>query len=291
MRTTLFLLALAVAACGDDGGSPDAGPTATDYDGTWLISSVTLPGTGTLTRDGTPVAFRGDAVFRATSATTGTLDVRQVILRDGLIDSEVMAFTIGVTVEPGRWLLTETDGVSVYTAALTGEHLVLTLDAADPRTTSPDPATAIIVDRVAPWSTAVVGTWDLVSMTFTDRTIVAETCVALQPGVVWGRLSMKITFDVRLRFMRTMTTSTYSDEGCATLTGTQTALQTGLAEEEGGAALRMWGVEDDRAEYISFSIAASDERMTLARTGCLPLPACEDDAPTTVVVAPGVPPR
>lgn len=293
-RRFLIGLVLIAGGCGgDDGGGPDAGvvdaaPIAGDFAGTWVMTSMTVPVEGTLVtllRDAEPRGLRGDAVFVATGASAGTLDVRQVVLEDGLIASEVWLTLADVTVEPGRWVVSEPAGkVTVFTTALAGDHLVLTLDPADPRTTAVDPPRTIVVDRVTPWTTTVVGAWDLVSMQLPDGTVTAGACTEVQPGSAWAVVTMDIAFSARLMFERSMTMTGYSDAACTVVTGTQTSVQTGYAEEEGGTVLRLWGREGDTREHLRFDLAVTGDAATLTRTACRPLPACEGETPLVVNV-------
>lgn len=276
-----LLAALALApACG-------GGVDAHDYDGTWLISSLTLAGESgpvTLTRDGAPVSIRGDAVFAATSDTAATMKVRQLVLDEGLPANDVETPAVSVAVEEGRWILTESGEVSVFTTELEGEHLMLMLDPEDTRNTAADPPLEIMVDRVAPWSTACVGSWDLVSMTTSAGTITGNACT--RAGDRWFKPQMMISFDSRLLFQRILIITSYADAACTDLVDMQSTMQLGYAEEESGAALRMWGVEPATAtaEYLAFSTAVAGDTMTLTRTACLPMPSCTTSAPTTVVV-------
>jgi hypothetical protein len=294
MQATRVYAALAalLLGCGDDEAAPvdapvDTAPVAADFAGFWLISSVTLPSQGgylTLLRGGDPMGFRGDTVFAATGPTSGTLDVRQVVLNEGLIAGEIMSLVAQIEVESGRWLLTEPGGgVAVFTTTLAGDHLELMLDPADPRVTSTDPPKQIIVDRVPPWTTTLVGSWELVSMQTPDGMVYANTCIELDPGVTWGKVAMAIAIDPRLLFQRDMTMTTFSDDQCANRTGESTSTQLGFAEQE-GAALRIWGVEAGEAEYQGFSVSASGDETSLTRTACLPAPDCEGSAPLVVVV-------
>jgi hypothetical protein len=292
MRTTPLALLLLAAACGGDGvtpdgpPTPDAPPTAERFAGFWLMTSieVTTPtGSMTLERDGDP-GVRGDVVFTATGAESGTLDVRQVLLDAGLVASEIMAMGAEVALEGDTWLLTEQGGgVIVFDSALAGDHLVLTVDADDPRTTATDPPQRIELDRVPPWTTTVVGGWQLVSITLPSGTIPANTCLELAPGT-WGTVQMNILFSTRHLFMREMIQTRYSDEQCTALVDTTTSTQDGYAEEENDATLRIWGIEAGVAEYQAFTMVLAGEEATLTRTACLPQPACEDSAPLTVVV-------
>lgn len=283
-RATLLLLPwLALAsACGDDGVK------ASDYEGTWLIESMTVPteaGELTLTRDGVPDAIRGDVVFTATGDTTATMNARQVLLVQGLPADQVSSTDLAVAVEEGRWVLTETDGVTVFDVMKhDGDALMLTVDLTDPRTTTTNPPREIMVRRVTPWGTACVGAWDLVSMTSAGGTITANVCTELVAGQRWGKLQMAVSFDGRLLFSRTMTMTTYADAACTSLVSTESSLQAGLAEEDAGAALRIWALEGDNAEHLAFTISEVGEVMTLTRTACLPMPSCASEAPTTVVV-------
>lgn len=287
MRTPLLCLgaavALVLAACGDD-----STPEAADYDGQWLMTELVVDDDGsplTLRRDGVAQGIRADIVFAATGPLTGTLDVRQVVLVDGLIAGPIAEPTGTVAVEPDRWVMTDPDGeVIVFATALDQDHLVLTHDPTDPRDTATDPPRSVTVDRVSPWSTTTVGSWDLVSITSDGTTIVAGTCLEVQAGTRWGKLTMVIEIGDRLLFSRVMTTTLYSDAACTAQTTQTTSTQTGYGEEEADATLRMWAVEGDRSEFQQFSIAVAGPSLTLTRTSCLPTPACLTSAPTEVVV-------
>ena len=286
-------VALVLGGCGGDDGTPvDAAidapaVTAADFAGLWLMTELIVDDGGsplTLRRDGVTQALRGDAQFTATATLTGELRVRQVALAQGLPASEIMTTTSAVAIEPDRWILTEPGGgVLVFLAARTGDHLVLTHDPSDPRDTATDPPIAVTVDRVAPWSTTMVGAWDLVSITVGGDTYLAGACTPIGAGA-WGTIAMAIDIDDRLMFTRIMTTRRYSDAGCTSATGTTSSTQLGLAEEESGLRARIWGVEGDTREYQAFDLATAGGDLTLTRTACLPQPACLDTAPTQVVV-------
>jgi hypothetical protein len=291
----LLVVAFLVAGCGGDDGEPadagidaafDAPPVASDLDGLWLMSSLTIPVEGTVVtfvRGGTPQGLRADVLFTASGATTTDLQVRQALLADGLLASEIGSFDIPVVIEPDRWVMTVPDGVLVVTATRTGEHLVLAPHPDDPRTTAENPPREIVLDRATPWTTSSVGEWDLVSITNVDGTITAGACTAVGAST-WATMTMDIGFTGRLLFERLMTVHVYADDACTTSTGMQTSTQLGYAEEEGEATLRMWGVEGDEREYLVFSLSLVGDTMTLTRTDCLPQPACESEAPTVVVV-------
>jgi hypothetical protein len=286
----------ALSACGGSEATPDGAVdapidapaiTADDYAGLWLITELALAGDDgpqTLRRDGVAEAIRGDARFAATGETTGTLEVRQVLLREGLIASPIFVEISDVTIESDRWLVRNTaEEVVVFTTALVGDHLVLTHDPSDPRDTAPDPPDHVIVDRIAPWTSDLVGAWDLVTITIGETTRPANTCVEVAPGTTWAMLTMDIDIDARLLFTRVMTTRTYSDEGCLAQTGEESSTQSGYAESQPGA-LRIWGIEGERAEYQEFAVGLDGDTATLSRGACLPLPECQDEAPTEVVI-------
>jgi hypothetical protein len=172
--------------------------------------------------------------------------------------------------------------VIVFTMALTGDHLVLSLDPDDPRVTATDPPRAIVLDRVTPWTTTTVGDWVLVSLTNASGTITGDVCTAA--GGAWMKVHMAIAISDRQLFERVMTLTSYSDDACTTLVNTQTSTQVGYGEEAGGNVLRIWGVEADNEEYQAFALSQASGVLTLTRTACLPQPACEDEAPTSVVV-------
>jgi hypothetical protein len=288
--------AIPLIACGDDDATPDAAidappdapaVTAADYAGLWLITEMEIPdgdGTLTLRRDGVAQAIRGDAVFTPGGETTGALDVRQVALIEGLIASPIFEDPNEVTVEPDRWLVRNTaDEVVVFLTELAGDHLVLTHDPTDPRDTQPDPPDHVIVDRVPAWSTDLVGSWDLVSMTTGGTTYLADQCIELSPATMWGKLTMDIEIEARLLFTRVLTLRSYSDDGCTVQTGEEVSTQFGYGEAEPGA-LRMWAIEEEDAEYQEFAVSIDGDTATLTRGACLPLPDCTESAPTEVVV-------
>jgi hypothetical protein len=279
--STLLLSTLLLApACADDG------VRAADFDGLWLMTSMTLPtddGTITVSRDGTPQGLRGDAVFTATDGEHAALAVRQVLLQDGLIASEVQAMDLAVLVEEDRWVLTDDDDeVTVFTTALDDDHLVLTPDADDPRHTAGSPPSEVVLDRAEPWSTRLVGDWELVSMELPSGEIVADTCFEIQPDL-WVTVSMDIAIDERQLFERLMTLTRWTDAACTLGAQQQESLQVGYGEDD-GVTLRMWATEEGSSEYQAFTISGAGDELTLSRTDCLPLPACEDEAPLEVVV-------
>ena len=291
-RALILAAGAMLASCGGDDGTPvDAAvdaSAAAEYQGLWLLTELVFDDGGTpitVRRDGVTQALRGDAQFDATGAATGRLQVRQLLLASGLPASAVMSTTHDVVVEPGRWVLTDvaSGDVTVFTTALTGDHLVLTHDAADPRDTAANPPRSVTVDRVAPWSTTMVGQWDLVSITFGGTTVIADSCYAPMPST-WVRMTMAITIDARLGFERVMTMRIFSDDTCTTQVDTTSSTQLGMAEEEGGLHARIWGVENDRREYQAFDLSHAGSDLVLTRTACLPSPDCDTTAPTEVVV-------
>lgn len=287
----LAFLAASLLACGEDSPSPDAGIdapfTSTSFEGLWLMTSLTMTPEGTpitVRRDGTPRSLRGDVVLSATGATSASLSVRQALLEGGLLTGDVMHLVAHVAMEPTRWRLTEPEGkVAVFTASGQGDHLQLDRAATDPEHTSPDAPLQIVLDRVAPWATTAVSGWDLVTMRLPDRTITAGACTEVDAGQRWGKISMVIRFSDRLLFFREMTTTLYSDATCETQLSTSTSVQVGMVEHE-GAAFRMWGMENGRAEFQAFTIAFTDDRADLTRTSCLPAPACNETAPLELTV-------
>ncbi|MBK9036269.1 MAG: hypothetical protein IPL61_34330 [Myxococcales bacterium] len=291
-NVTIMALALAVGCGGDDGASPDAAidappVTAAEYEGLWLMTELVVGDPSapqTLRRDGVTQALRADVQFTATGPRAGQLQVRQLVLAQGVPASPVMSSDHAVAVEDDRWLLTDADAsVLVLRTARTGDHLALTHDPSDPRDTATDPPISVSVDRVAPWSTVMRGGWDLVSITVGGSVMVAGACVPVATDV-WGTIGMQIDIDARLLFSRVMTTRLFSDAACTVETSTTSSTQLGLAEEEGGLHARIWGSEGDRHEYQAFDLTLAGADLTLTRTACLPQPACADSAPTEVVV-------
>lgn len=280
-------------ACGDGSSSPDAGIdaplSAESFNGLWLMTSLTIPGEDgplTLRRDGTPQSLRGDVVFTATGVASGSLSVRQVPLNQGVLEEDVSHLLAQVAVEPTRWLITEPEGtVAVFATTGAGGHLELAVDPTDPRHTSAGAPLKIVLDRAAPWGTTTVGAWDLVTMQLPDRTVVADACTALPEQEQWAKITMRIRFSDRLLFYREMHTSVYSDDTCTSVVSSSTSVQSGYVEHE-GSTLRIWGLENGRAEYQAFTLVISGN-ATLTRTACLPAPACESTAPRVVVVRRG----
>lgn len=296
-RTLLssFTLALTLLGCGGDPTvvvdaaiTIDAPPMATDFEGMWLMTELVVDDAGTprtLRRDGVPQALRGDVLLTPTGPYTATLDLRQALLSEGLLVSPVFHDVDAVLLEPDRWVLTTGDGeVVVFTTARTGERLVLTHDATDPRDTATDPPRSLIVERVTPWSSALVGAWDLVSITTGGQTVTAGACTPTAIPELWLTLTMRIDISPRLLFTRVMTTRRYADRACTQLTNEQSSTQAGMGEEVDRSALRIWATEGQRSEYQAFDLAIASELVTLARTACLPSPACLESAPTQVVV-------
>lgn len=285
MRSTRAVLSsipilVLASACGDDGVQ------ARDYAGTWLVTSMTLPEAAaprTLTRDGAPLSLRADVVIAATGATTATMTERQVVLEGGVPVAAPARTDLAIALEGERWVLTGTDGVMVYTTMRHGDALMLTLEPDDARTTVVDAPTELMLMPATPWTTACVGDWNLVSMTLGGNVIPGNTCTAVSGG--WAKVQMNVAFDGALLFDRMTRMTTYADAGCNVMLDLQSSIQVGLAEEEGGATLRMWAIEGDAAELLTFAIATAGSTMTLTRTACLPLPGCEATTPTTVVVA------
>lgn len=252
------------------------------------MTSLTLPSQGqtvTVVRDGQPQGLRADVVLRATGDAIGWLDVRQAILDQGLLTSPVMSLLVKVEIDGDRWLLTDPDGgVLVLVATETGDHLMLDLDRADPRLTAIDPPEQIMLDRAEAWPTTTVGSWDLLSMELPGGTVTPDQCVLVNPVGIWAKVAMRIDFDDRLLFTRTMTTSRYGESTCTTRIALDTEVQTGMAEEQTGT-LAMWSIdEDDRGGYIAFAMQEAGDQLTLTRASCLPWPDCDGDAPRTVVV-------
>lgn len=302
MRPIAVLVALVTLGwlgCGggDSGPPQDAGPdappdapglTAGDFDGLWLMTSLTITDDAgveqTLRRDGIAQAVRGDVVFTSADDDNGTIDVRQALLVNGLLAAEVMSITLDVTVEPDRWVLTDPDGgVIVLAAELAGDRLTLDLDEADPRNTADNPPRQIVLDRAEPWKKMVVGDWTLVSMTTPSGTLEAGECTEMDPGTSWALISMAIEFDSRLTFERTMEMQAFSDDQCTEPAGSMSSVQTGMAEDVDDT-LSIWGLENGDAEFIEFTTEMAGDDLVLTRETCLPSPACEDEAPLEVVV-------
>lgn len=285
------LLAASLLACGDGTSAPDAGVdapfTAESFEGLWLMTSLTVSSEGTpmtLRRDGTPNGLRGDVVLSAADAGNAALSVRQALLAEGVLANEASHLVAQASLEPTRWRITEPEGkVAVFTATGQGDHLQLDRAATDPQHTSPDAPLQIVLDRAAPWLTTAVGGWDLVTMRLPDRLVTAGACTELAPEQRWGKVTMVIRFTDRLLFFREMTTALYSDAQCQVQVSTATSNQVGLAEHE-GTTLRIWGLENGRAEFQAFTITFTDERADLTRTACLPTPACTETAPLELTV-------
>ena len=281
LRVALLCLPL-LAACGDDG------VTADEYAGTWLITSMTVTaptgGAVTYTRDGDPMALRGDVVIAATGDTAATMHVRQMLLENEVPVAAAQSVDVTIALDGDRWVVTEPDAVTVFTAMVhEGEHLMLTLDPDDPRTTATDPPREVQAMRAEPWGTACVGGWDLVSMTIAGTTYTANECLPLG-GDRWGKLQMMIAFDGWLTFSQTTLVATYRDAACTDLVSMNTTSAAGLAEEDAGAALRLWSRDADSGEHLELAITTAGDLMTLDRTACAPMPACIDGAPTRIIV-------
>lgn len=297
MRLATALAVIFTIGCGGTSSTPDAGPdapsdgglTARDFDGFWLMTSLTIVDEGgverTLKRDGIAQSIRADVQFASSGDDSGAIDVRQAVLVNGLLADEVMSMTLDVTVEPDRWLMTDPDGgVIVLAAELAGDRLTLDLDAADPRNTAENPPIQIVLERAEPWTTRVVGDWALVSMTTPSGTLEAGACTEMNPGTTWALMSMAISFDARLLFERTMHVDAFSDDQCTAPDGSMTSVQTGMAEEVDDATLSIWAIENGEAEFLEFTIGEDGDTTVLTRTACLPSPVCGDEAPLEVVV-------
>jgi hypothetical protein len=283
IQLATLLCASLLAACGGDDVD------ARDYDGTWLLTSMTIPteaGETTLTREGTPTSVRGDVVIAATGDTSAAMHVRQIGLELGVPATEVMSQDMAVEVEEGRWVLTEDGGqVTVFAVALHGdEHLVLTYDPEDSRNTAENPPREVQAMRATPWGRSLVGTWDAVSMQVGTTSMQMNTCTAI--GDRWYQVQASLTVDEWLVSERTLTAALYSDAGCTQVMDSNQFVQTGLAEEE-GPVLRTWSIEVGGDEptplHEAYTVGLADSTLTLTRTGCLPMPSCESDGPSVVV--------
>lgn len=283
-RAALACLPLLVA-CGDDGTS------AEDYAGTWLITSLTTPaevGTTTLTRDGSPRSVRGDIVITPTADTEATMHVRMIPLVDGVPVEGPLSQTMALAIEDDAWILTEDNGaVTVFMAMRHDDGaLMLTADLTDPRTTAEDPPLEVMAMPAPAWTTASVGTWDLLWLVNASGTMLANECTEVVPGQRWAKAQMMLSFDEHLVYQRTMTMAGYGDATCTRLVSMEQSRATGLAEEEGGTTLRMWGIDEgaEVGEALTFTLAGEEHVLTLTRTACAPMPGCLEGAPSTVIV-------
>lgn len=173
----VLLAALIASGCGDGGG----GTEATDFDGFWVLSSMTMDfggmtGEATVTRGGMPMGLIGDGVFTSSSATEGTLDFRFAPIEDNQMAAEAIVFLGSIEVESDRWILHNPndpgdpmdDSTNVFTTDLDGDTLTLTADPSDPRNTSTDGPTELVMTRQAPWGSELEGTWDYTQTGPTD---------------------------------------------------------------------------------------------------------------------------
>jgi len=291
----LHLLAgvlLASAGCGDNLARP---PAAGDFDGLWLITARTRPAEGgalvTETRDGAPRAIRGDALFTSRGDAAGTWHIRLLVLDDGVLapsDAALVSapapIAYAITVEPDRWVMADPAGeIAVYATELDGDRLTLTWDVRDPRGTATAPPTSWIFDRAPPWSPALIGTWNAVSLEYPDRTLLTDTCIDQ------FKMTMGWTFDPRLVIDATRALLYYWDDvwpipvpPCTVLVDELRGGLHGLAEQD-GRELRLWTFpgEWDRntgaqrgANALVFDVQREGDLATLTLTGCLPLPHC-----------------
>lgn len=296
MRSSLLLagVLLASGGCGDNLYRP---PTASDFDGLWLITARTRPAADgalvTETRDGAPRAIRGDAQFTSRGGAAGTWHVRLLVLDDGVLappdDALVSApapISYAIAVEPDRWVMTDPAGsIAVYATELDGDRLTLTWDAGDPRGTATAPPTSWVFDRVPPWSPALIGTWRIVSLEYPDRTLLTDTCIDQ------FKMTMQWTFDPRLVLDATRALFYYWDDiwpmpvpvpPCTVLVDELRGSLHGLAEQD-GATLRLWTFPGPwgrstygwrGADALVFDVQREGDLATLRMTECLPLPHC-----------------
>jgi len=296
MRRPLLLATamLLAAGCGDN--TPPEPPTARDLHGLWLISERTPAGDDVVepeTRGGAPHAVRGDGVFTATGHLTGTWHLRYLVLDDGLVTAAPAPISYAVELEPDRWVLTAPDGaVAAYESELVGDRLMLRWDAYDPRGTATPPSTGFALDRAPPWSTAMVGTWDVVSLETSTASVPADTCIGDTHSA--SRFEMTWVVDRHLAIDRTRNDFYYSDlflpplppgepppPPCASLLDERYMHDRAMAEHD-DAALRVWSLSGphdlEPGHAHTYEVERTGDLATLTLTSCLPAPDCEHEA-------------
>ena len=241
------LSVIPLVGCAESGGAGDA----YDYEGFWLVQSLGMA-EQTLVRGGTPQGLLADAVVTATSSTEAAVQARWAITQDGILEGDWFDQT--VTIEPGKWVISMDDGTGVFSISLNGDTLTLTADPDDPRHDDDSGVTEVVMQRVDPWGTQSVGSWEISGL---DR------CVSDGSG---GYQIITVTMEIDDRWIisETITWQSYIDPTCMTAMGQPRVWQVDGYVEEQGDELRMWFVEG----FLRYTFAANGADLDLTRTAC-----------------------
>ena len=274
-----------VAGCGNGG---DAGaPTASDFEGLWLITSITADVGGSMEtrdRDGTPLAVRGDVFFTPATNETGTLSIRQVLLDGNVPQGPLLLREDAVELDEDRWVLTEPTGdVSVYLAELDGDALTLTWDEDDPRNASTEPPpSAILADRAPPWGTSTVGTW---RQSGECLPILTSPVIPILPGTPPLALSARYDSDLIISSRHiadwTVDVFVHLSSDCSGSPESFSATLFGLLEEEGDTLRTWWPATSTAAvtlppDFRELEFSVVSDVLSMTSSDCDPTPGCID---------------
>jgi hypothetical protein len=262
-----------VAGCGSDSGTA----TASDFEGLWLITSVTAQvgtSTETVQRDGTPLAVRGDVVFTASTKSTGVVSIRQVLLENEVPQGPLISREDEVVLDGQQWVLTEETGdVSVYTAVLDGENLSLTWNPSDPRNmrTEPPPEEILAV-RAPAWPVMTVGTWEQ------GRDCQSLVIMSDPPLFATIRYEARLSISPRHVAEVNFSFAVHENSDCSDPVAPANWRQFGLLEEDDGKLRGWWVIGTDprplraRFEELRFSLAGDE--LSTTPIDCEPQPDC-----------------
>jgi hypothetical protein len=268
-----FFSGYLLPGCGSDPGAP----MASDFEGLWLITSVTAQvGTSTQTvqRDGAPLAVWGDVVFTPVTESTGVVSIRQVLLEDNVPQGPLISREDEVVLDGQQWVLTEETGdVSVYTAVLNGDNLSLTWNPSDSRNmrTAPPPE-EILAMRAPAWPVTTVGNWKR------SRDCDSMLIPSDPPIFVTIRFEARLSISSRHVAEVNFSFAIHENSDCSDPVAPATPTQFGLLEEDDGKLLGWWvtGAEPRalRAKFEELRFSIAGDELSTTPIDCEPWPDC-----------------
>ncbi len=268
-----FLCGFLVSGCGSDAHPP----IASEFEGLWLITSVTAQvgmTTQTVQRDGSPLAVRGDVLFTPTTESSGVVSIRQVLLENEVPQGALISREDEVALDGQQWVLTEEAGdVSVYTADLDGDNLSLTWNPSDSRNmrTAPPPE-EILAMRAPAWPVTTVGNW--------ERSRDCDSMVIPGDPPVFVTIHYEVRLSISPRHVAeaNLSFAFHQNSDCSDLVAPNTVTQFGLLEEDDGKLRSWWETSTairvlrERYEELRFSIAGDE--LSTTPIDCEPWPDC-----------------
>ncbi len=261
------------------GGSDtdEGGFDAADFNGLWKFVSYTAQG-ATYTSDGEP-RLVGDALFTSSGTGSGVLDARVMVTEQGVMGgSDIQTIAIDCQVEENRWIFDEDGVIRVMDAVLEGDTLTFTWDKTAPENAGePDPnaPSPIVLKKVEQIESVLAGNWELVSLEFEQKTIIAGQCTASDSDT-WEIIEATLTISDRLILEEEYTKRSYADAACTISNGDSGMTIRAYIDEKVGQADFWFLIEDEPNTWFSFALTQTEDTMTWTKTDCLPQPNCED---------------